>query len=519
MTSPERADVTIPAAEVLASPEQSATVWPELMAQSHFAAQITEHGNESATVLGAHSTESLYSTLTGVLEDESRLRLALYLPFDVLSRADPRIDEAAALRHFRTAYRAAWFHLLDVHDVAANFVDGDVSEEQVRTGKLLRTVKAAELAPKLALAGMVDDDEVTSIFNSASDAVLRASLAKAYGLPRTALYQEGVNVSERRQLWLEERRQEIRLQLQAKQFARILLESDQVAALPGDSTAVEGLYEAVRSVSSLSDDAGKRLFERYLPSLEALWPSSDVTTHRQLVRTYRRLHSLGIVDKALLAEHNVTLAKLEGPFSANLTHMQVDVEQLSRITNRIEQDETLSELVYPVALIGGSRLKGYGEAESDVDLCVFVKPGTDPNTKSQVEAALQQAFEGYEPIAFWLDQTSEGLAVHDFADPDVHTADSGWTHSLFGSAWVGNRDSIQLLQQQLLPTYFSGTKHQRQRYLERLEQDLLQYRLLQKGYVRHRALEVPSDREVFWDEGYRRLATKLYVSQVWLPKL
>jgi hypothetical protein len=157
MTSPERPVVAMPAAEVLADREQSAAVWPELMAQPHFAAQITDHRNEVLTVMGAHTKESLYSTLTNILEDESRQRLALYLPFDLLRRADPHLDEGAALRHFRTAYRAAWFHLLDVQDVAANFIDGDVSEEQLASGKLPRTVKAAELAPKLALAGMIED--------------------------------------------------------------------------------------------------------------------------------------------------------------------------------------------------------------------------------------------------------------------------------------------------------------------------------------------------------------------------
>jgi predicted nucleotidyltransferase len=299
----------------------------------------------------------------------------------------------------------------------------------------------------------------------------------------------------------------------------MVLEAEDVVVPPHDAASVEGVYEAVRVLASLNDDAAKRLFERYTPSLDELWASPAVDVRKQLVRTYRRLHSLGVVDKAPLAEHTVTVANLEGPFSANLEYLQADVERLTSITERIANDETLGQFVYPVALIGGSRLKGYGEEESDVDVSVFIKPGTPVRLKPQLETALQSAFAGYEPIAFWLTKTEEGLAVHDFTEPDVHTADSAWTHSLFGSAWVGDSAAVQQLQSELLPSYFAGSAQQRQRYLERLEQDTLQYRLLHKGYARHRALAVPSDREVFWDEGYRRLATKLYVSQVWLPKL
>jgi len=65
-------------------------------------------------------------------------------------------------------------------------------------------------------------------------------------------------------------------------------------------------------------------------------------------------------------------------------------------------------------------------------------------------------------------------------------------------------------------------------YLEEMERDILQYRLMHKGYERffppagglHSAHADKVDGEsMFWDSGYRQLATKLFASRVFLPKI
>jgi hypothetical protein len=65
-------------------------------------------------------------------------------------------------------------------------------------------------------------------------------------------------------------------------------------------------------------------------------------------------------------------------------------------------------------------------------------------------------------------------------------------------------------------------------WLGELERDVLQYRLMHKGYRRFFPPRGGIDRfraqgldpeSVFWDSGYRRLATKLFVSRVFLPQL
>ena len=68
----------------------------------------------------------------------------------------------------------------------------------------------------------------------------------------------------------------------------------------------------------------------------------------------------------------------------------------------------------------------------------------------------------------------------------------------------------------------------RKNWLLEIERDTLQYRLMHKGNARHYpeqggiqtensgALDSES---MFWDSGYRRVATQLFLKKVFLPQL
>jgi hypothetical protein len=68
----------------------------------------------------------------------------------------------------------------------------------------------------------------------------------------------------------------------------------------------------------------------------------------------------------------------------------------------------------------------------------------------------------------------------------------------------------------------------RSAYLEEIERDMLQYRLMHKGYERHYppygGINTPhadliDGKSTFWDSGYRQTAIRLFASQVFLPKI
>jgi hypothetical protein len=71
-----------------------------------------------------------------------------------------------------------------------------------------------------------------------------------------------------------------------------------------------------------------------------------------------------------------------------------------------------------------------------------------------------------------------------------------------------------MLGERLLMPYLRETNEAvRDVWLREMERDLLQYRLLHRGYER---FHVPRD-DVFLDDGYRMTASTLYASHVFIP--
>ena len=137
-------------------------------------------------------------------------------------------------------------------------------------------------------------------------------------------------------------------------------------------------------------------------------------------------------------------------------------------------------------------------------------------------------------VEFWLDEHGDSLAVRDLEGRDSHQGGSTWTHVLFGAAWCGNVATVKELHKRLLVPYFyksgvdTGGRDIRSDYLEEMERDALQYRLMHKGYARffpeRGGIHTPhgdaiDQDSVFWDSGYRRTATRLFASRVFLPRL
>ncbi len=571
--------VTAPACEVLLDPAQAAELWSETAGSAY---SIVEQVNERVSQVQAVSevldsmpspvipiadavrfgavTEGqacrFYRALSDILDNPDYARLALYFPFQLLPEPSWRPDDSdlqtAAVR-FAASYRYAWYGLLGVRDVRANFVDGDVMEDAVESGDMERVVKAAHLAPQLVRAGMLSLDEVTALHNSVEEPVLRRSLDEALlGISYDDMKESAVSVepqyppapiSENRRKWLEQQRYEQSVSAAAKILAGRVLQNRLPIESVTDSpdVIIEAIYGAVETAAVKSDGSAAALLEQYKGLLFSLFDHDDPTVNERLGSVLRRLRRLNLLEATLLEDKGVYLSDPTGPPSKNLALMQNEITGIKRIIGSMEADPELSGFTYPVMLLGGSRLKGYGEPSSDVDVSVFIKPGTPDSAKQRIRQLLDAVggIDGqhFEPIEYWLEQAGPGrLAVRDVPEPDLQTADRYWSHMLFGAAWIGDASAISQLQQELLPTYFHDTSAsryghtERELYLERIEQDLLQYRLMHKGYARHyptyklnktNSLEPTAavdGASVFWDPGYRQLATGLFVRHVFLPE-
>lgn len=638
--SPKNNSFTPPAVELLSDPSKAHLLWPEdVVNDQDFMQQLESrqklNKNLDAVLaklarpdvslqeafeqkqLNERELIDLYNSLTELIEGDSDYqRIVLYLPFEFLPNTNWETDSAEldqALDKFRATYMKAWGNLLTIHDVRANFVDGDVLETELRVQDLPRVVKAAHLIPKLMSNGLISLSEVLELIENSEDEVLKQSIADTFlVLADLGLLTEAdlVRMQASSESLVRDQAQAILLVLNSKanleknddivvdeilapplekkletEFSKIDAESytsqvtakranwlrqekkQQVLDSAGDDISsviikgefndeqieqfikmqasslsqeafVNGLTKAIENLYLVNPEQARIVYERYSNSLLDLWQNASGELRNALTKTFCHLHALGIVNDKQLADLEITIPNLAGPFSENLKNMSEDIADVQSMIHSIESDPELSKYIYPVALVFGSRLKGYGSQDADIDIGVIVKPNISIDSKNQLRALLQKKF-AHDKIhgeitEFWLEETEDGLGVRDFEKADMAIGESSWTHILFGAAWEGDNGVINDLRKQLLTPYMydkDKTIHGRKArglYLEELERDTLQYRLMHKGYQRFfpasGGINTPhadkiDGKSTFWDSGYRQMATKLFASRVFLPKI
>ncbi len=137
-------------------------------------------------------------------------------------------------------------------------------------------------------------------------------------------------------------------------------------------------------------------------------------------------------------------------------------------------------------------------------------------------------------MEFWLEETSDGgYTVKNYDTLDEKRGDNTLVHPLLG-AWCGDSKAIAELQAKLIPQYLfsNGTTimdvDARSIWLNEIEHTTLKYRLMHKGYSRFSASQLETHTphsdlidgdSAFYDPGYRRLATELFLKKVFLPQL
>ncbi|MBI4257238.1 nucleotidyltransferase domain-containing protein [Candidatus Uhrbacteria bacterium] len=588
-----------PASELLLDSEHAQEIWPQEIAQNkEFLRQLEARQElvrrldvvlscllrpdmslEQAVASGdltQAQVADLYASLNTLLEDGSEYqRVLLYLPFEFLSGAP---------EFFKQTYLSAWEKLLSTHDVRANFVDGDVMEVEKRETDLPRVVKAAHLIPKLVEVGFLTVEEVLRRMDETDDDVLRNSIVDTLPVLRDMGFLEGDrggvketpegsevtrisiesqldsdfrridsadygDITKKREAWLKQDKKRKAIESASETIQRVLeagildCETGRTFVFPEASAQVsqafvEGVRKAVEAKAREDQAQAQGLYATHRETLESLWQSRDSQVREALAKTFYRLHGLGIVSDTELQAQGLVIPALAGPFSENLKHLQPEVAEVRRIVEAVERDSQLSKFMYPVVLLYGSRLKGYGSENSDIDVAVFVRPDVDSKQKEVMRALLAQHFShekiGGEVAEFWTKEEGGELRVRDFEEYDPKIAERIWTYVLFGAAWEGDAKAVAELRTKLLVPYFYDDKKTlynrdvRALYLEELERDTLQYRLMHKGYEKfypsYGGMNTPhadsiDGKSMFWDSGYRQMATKLYASRVFLPKL
>lgn len=384
------------------------------------------------------------------------------------------------------------------------------------------------------------------VFENSSLPTIQEKLSTEFSQIDTADYGD---ISDKRKVWLQEKKKQAVIEVSGRDIKRLIDKNNftpetakdflaENTATPGRQAIAEGIRQAIEFSAVNSFEKAQDFYVQYKDILLGLWKDDAYETKETLAKTFRRFHQLKIIDDKQLKELNITNPKLAGPFSENSSLIKKEVKDLQAIVKLIETDPELSKLIYPIVIMYGSQLKGYGTQKSDIDLAVFVKPGVSLNNKQVLRTGLkkhfvQEKFQG-EIIEFWLEEKDNQFNIKDFAESDDLQGEGHWIHILFGGIWEGDKKVIKELREKLLVPYLRETdktirgRQAREIYLEELERDILQYRLMHNGYEKffppYGGIHTPHADEIdgesmFWDSGYRQLATKLFVSRVFLPKI
>lgn len=469
----------------------------------------------------------VYLSLADFLDaDPLHRRIVLYLPFELLPPHTPEYQQ------FISSYMRAWHVLLHDRDVRANFMDGNILEPELAPYGQPTVVKATHLIPFLAHKGYLSQTEIETLTQT-DDSFLRENVKNAIlSVPFFANKPYTCDVHAFHGVDSLHRLAEI-LECEQKKIAmRAVL--NEMRKMPQARIAWE------------TKDKKEKLIERVAQTLVDMIGRHRTTSHdalsflslyanQLLPYTAIRWFHKGIIAENELASRRIVIPNLDPQFqSAGV--LAETITKFTPITETLAANPEYQNLIYPIALFFGSRLKGYALSDADLDVAVFIKPDVPFSKRGHIQHILRTVFSDASldrhVVEFWLERHNDILAIRNFENPDIQLADETWIHILLGSVWLGEKETVQHLYHTLLtPLLFSSCANEqrnvRAQQLSAIEREVLQYRLMHKGYSRLFPIVscVPPQaimldpKSAFWDSGYRHLATRLFLSRVFLPQL
>ncbi len=516
-----------------------------------------KYPNATTDLCGHFDPDSLltdvYTDLTELLIGSDCFRLALYLPFELL----PCTAGDAIQKRFIETYLNCWHELLCHADVRANFVDGDVPEIEIR-GELARVIKAAHLLPKLVERGLIGTESAQLIAEKYPQTMLAEGLSHALiyvstepcaaqpiplATPTVSVLNEirALDVPQHlphaRRMWLHKNHIRRITDASARNLALATHKGWEKSLLMTElqdlhlvSTGIKAIGLRLEHVARTDVHRAQTMFTEARSVFERHIANAEFG---EIVDSFlHRLYVCGVIDADMLAKFGQRPRSLESSFASFSAENPDDLRKGIRLVQLLH-DPSLSTLLYPVVILFGSRVKGYDAKLSDLDIALFVRPDTAFDRRLELQQQLaplpaERNIHG-KALEFWLERNSNDLAVRDFENPDTRLGDSTLAHVLFGGIWCGDRQSSEFLHEKLLAPYlFEVNGRKRKLWQREIERDTLLYRLCHSGYARHfppqggmcreHGAELDAD-SMFWDSGYRRLATKLFIRKVFLPQL
>jgi len=558
---------------------------------------------ESGAVLEEKAIEMLDNLSFFLSSEKGNERLILYLPFELIPEKKSESAEGElndSISYFQSEYMDKWRELLHVHDIRANFIDGDVVEPELAESGAPLVAKAAHLIPILCSKGLLSVKEAIDIAEQDIDPITRESamdsipvlgdlgllsksdidrlsssdnslirnlavivkdsankknergnksesittLAEKLDKEKNRIdYIYSVGNSRRSEAWsdwVKNREMDKVMERESEKIISVSqdeLKEDIFLMLLNNNVNVSelGIHSLRKLIEEAEAEEAIDLYDLSVEKISKLWQEGNDRIKTAVEKMLYRLVGAGKIDRDELVAFGLIAPNIGEAFSPEKSG--IDSKRISQAMEIIESDKKLSETFYPVSIAYGSKVKGYGLHNSDTDLAVFVKPGEETlekNFQSELEPFLAEAGIKGGAMEFRLEENGEELAIKNPTKFDKFLADESLIHVLFNGAWIGKSEAIKDLYEKLMPGFLYsegkkiGEKEARSAWLKELERDTLQYRLMHRGYLNSypekggintaNSSAIDSD-SAFWDDGYRRLASRLFVERVFLPEL
>lgn len=244
---------------------------------------------------------------------------------------------------------------------------------------------------------------------------------------------------------------------------------------------------------------------------------------------HHKLVWLGYASREELSNKRISYTDL---FTHSLRSEPMPI--INQMLDSIISDEILIRYIIPTVVVYGSSVKQYSVTTTDYDCALFIKPGITNEDLLSIQSKIGSIMNQYniEPLLFLLRETECGFDIIDNNIPGF--GDSIMPHVFFHGLWHGDYEVITNFQKKLFYGYHNNHDRMYGEYTAKylwqseLERDILQYRLLHRGYHQlypaqslfinvpeHIVRDIDGD-TAFWDEGYRRLACKLFLEYVFL---
>lgn len=306
-----------------------------------------------------------------------------------------------------------------------------------------------------------------------------------------------------------------------------------------DRMVIRSVIAFTESQAVQDIEIARSFFTRQQSILEEMWTTGSIEEKNELYSGWSHLANLGVIEDDYLHQFGLRLPKPGEPTSFDLNDFShSEYRGLNSALTLIKQDESLREIVPALFFLWGSPSKGYPTLKSDRDYIGSVNIDlADSDAIRRAKTKVAQALDGSEYLLTFSTRREDGVLkfVHP-ADKEKGTISPTVTQPLFGSIWIGDEATIKDVKTSLFRQFLDlsrfGSEEEKQsarsQLLRRLEGETIRARLLQRGYRFFYPNAIPADikqdtdidgNSDFWDPGFRRIATKLFLSKVFLPDL